>query len=80
MSPRTLLSTAALAAELDIHPGTLANWRVTGGGPPFIRVGGAIRYRREAVDAWMRDREAHNTAEADAIDRRHRAERRGGAR
>ena len=41
------------AAYIKLSPGTLANWRSQGKGPPFIRVAGQIRYRRNAVDDWM---------------------------
>jgi predicted DNA-binding transcriptional regulator AlpA len=33
----------------------LAKARVTGVGPKFVKIGGAIRYRRSDVDAWLRD-------------------------
>ncbi len=32
---------------------TLANWRSKRYGPPFIRVGGSIRYREEDVLAFL---------------------------
>ncbi|MGC2941962.1 helix-turn-helix transcriptional regulator [Brevibacterium sp. FAM 24638] len=35
-----------------ITTGTLANWRATGTGPPFIRIGGRILYRRVDLDRW----------------------------
>jgi hypothetical protein len=31
---------------LRVSPKTLANWRIAGGkGPPFLKIGGAVRYR-----------------------------------
>lgn len=33
---------------------TLSNWRWAGKGPPFVKVLGRVRYRREDVIAWAR--------------------------
>ncbi len=49
----TLLSTAQLAAELGVTPGTLRNWRTAGRGPRGARIGGRVRYRRADVDTWI---------------------------
>lgn len=32
---------------------TLARWAGEGKGPRFVRLGGAVRYRREDVVAWL---------------------------
>lgn len=32
---------------------TLARWAGEGKGPKFVRLGGAVRYRREDVLAWI---------------------------
>ncbi len=45
---RTLLTGAELASMLKIPRQTLYSWRSRGEGPPGIRVGRHIRYRREA--------------------------------
>jgi len=40
----------------QVAVGTLARWaqtNVSNAGPPFIRVGGSVRYRREDVLAWI---------------------------
>jgi predicted DNA-binding transcriptional regulator AlpA len=39
----------------------LAKARVTGIGPKFVKVGGAIRYRRSDVDAWLVERTRTST-------------------
>jgi predicted DNA-binding transcriptional regulator AlpA len=56
--PRTardeLLSPDQLAAELDVSPRTLPGWRLRGLGPPYVKVGALVRYRRSDVDAWLR--------------------------
>jgi hypothetical protein len=55
-----LMETEA-ADLLRVRPSTLQNWRVLGGGPPFLRLGGIKRgriiYDREALIAWARARE-----------------------
>jgi predicted DNA-binding transcriptional regulator AlpA len=31
----------------------LQHMRQTGGGPPYLKIGHAVRYRDEDVDAWL---------------------------
>lgn len=42
-----------LAAELGLAVKTLRKWRSEGAGPPFVRMGGAVRYRLPDVEAWI---------------------------
>lgn len=54
---RGLLDDKAVAALVDVHPGTLAVWRTTGRyGLPFVKVGRNVRYRKEDVLAWLESR------------------------
>jgi predicted DNA-binding transcriptional regulator AlpA len=48
----TLWSTAQLADVLGVPVSTVANWRVDGKGPKFIRVGKHVRYSIGDVVAW----------------------------
>jgi len=48
-----LLNPKDLAAYLDIPLATLYDWRSKGVGPPGIRVGKHIRYRRSDVESWL---------------------------
>lgn len=48
------LTTTDLAAELNIRPGTLRQWRSEGKGPRGVRMEGIVRYRRSDVDDWIR--------------------------
>lgn len=52
------LMTVSQAAEyLGVTTNTLSTWRSRKRyGIPFIRVGGAIRYRREHLDKWIEQR------------------------
>jgi hypothetical protein len=55
-----LVSEADTARELGRCPRTLKRWRSLREGPPFIRIGRSVFYRREAVRAWLLDREHTN--------------------
>lgn len=56
-----LLTPRELAAELGVAPKTLANWRHTGTGPPFVKVGHAPRYRHRDVERWLETRTRRRT-------------------
>jgi helix-turn-helix protein len=48
------LSTAGLSEMLGRIPAsTIRGWRLAGIGPPYVRLGGLVRYRRSAVDEWI---------------------------
>lgn len=59
-----LLDTNRAAAKLGMSKQTLANWRLRGNGPPFFKIGNAVRYRPEDMEAWIDARRARHTAEA----------------
>ncbi|MGY4544503.1 putative DNA-binding transcriptional regulator AlpA [Arthrobacter sp. UYNi723] len=42
-----------LARAWQVSPGTIANWRSSNKGPEFRRIGGLVRYHRDAVQAWI---------------------------
>ena len=51
-----LLNARAAADFLDVHPVTLANWRVDGQGPKFLRIGPRnIRYRRSDLLTYLEE-------------------------
>lgn len=43
---------------------TLNRWRLTGEGPVFAKMGGAVRYRREDLDSFITSRLATSTSQA----------------
>jgi predicted DNA-binding transcriptional regulator AlpA len=54
-----MLWTAAQTAEyLQVEPRTLSNWRYRRFGPPGVKIGGLVRYRREDVERWLSEQEA----------------------
>lgn len=52
-----LLTPRQVAELLEVRPRTLESWRVSGDGPPFVRVGvgsrGPVRYRRADLERWL---------------------------
>ncbi len=40
---------------------TLANWRHEGFGPPYVKVGSRVRYRRCDIEAWLATRAEKRT-------------------
>lgn len=51
------LTPEQLAELLQVSEKTLRRWRNEGTGPPFVRIGRIIRYRKRAALAWLRDQE-----------------------
>lgn len=45
-----------LCAELGISPVTATKWRAKAEGPPFVKAGRLVRYRRVEVEAWLASR------------------------
>lgn len=43
-----------VGAVLDVAEQTLANWRVSGDGPKFVKSGRILYYRKEDVLAWLK--------------------------
>lgn len=48
-----LLDLDEVAAWLKVSTHTAYRWRHEGKGPPVIKVGGGLRYRRSDVDRWL---------------------------
>ena len=48
-----LLNSHDAAHYLDMHEGTLKNWRVQGIGPTYVRVGRNVRYLKTDLDGWL---------------------------
>jgi Helix-turn-helix domain len=59
----SLITPETLSDRLGIRLTTLAEWRVKGRGPAFLRVGRSPRYRPASVDAWLLAQERSSTAE-----------------
>ena len=57
-----LMTTEEAAHYLRIEKRTLENWRVSGRGPLFVRLGGAVRYRRAQLEKFIAQNERASTA------------------
>jgi predicted DNA-binding transcriptional regulator AlpA len=52
-----LIKSNVLAEEWDVSERTLANWRSARQGPPFVKIGGVVRYSRSAVTTWLAEQQ-----------------------
>lgn len=59
----SLITPATLAERLGTTERSLSEWRITGRGPKFIRIGRSPRYRPEAVDEWLLAQEHARTSD-----------------
>lgn len=48
-----LKTTAEAAVYLGFAEQTLVNWRSLGEGPPYVKVGGRVRYDQRKLDRWL---------------------------
>lgn len=63
----TLLTTQKAAELLTVSPRTVEAWRSRAAddedpGPPFVRVGGSVRYRLADLAAWIEKNVARRCA------------------
>jgi len=63
--PQTNLTSKELSDRFGgrVSPGTIANWRVVGSGPEFIRIGGRIYYPLAKIIEWENRNTHTSTAE-----------------
>lgn len=56
-----LLTTSEAATLVKHSVGTLQNWRSNGnaGGPPYVKVGARVFYRRSDIRSWMASLAVH---------------------
>lgn len=60
-----MLDTPETANYLDVSEPTVNRWRGTGDGPPYVKIGSRVRYRRADLDAWLSERIVKSTSEAE---------------
>jgi len=61
--PPAYLSTIEAARVIGLSVAWFERSRWAGDGPPFIKLGRAVRYPRDELDAWMRARLRTSTTE-----------------
>jgi len=59
------LTTNQAAEILGLKRTTLEAWRCRGGGPRFIKMGRAVRYRQRDLDVWIESCLRDNTVESE---------------
>lgn len=59
----SLITPDTLAERLGTKRRTVDEWRITGKGPAFIRIGRGVRYAPETVDAWLLSQQRTSTSE-----------------
>jgi len=59
----TVLDTRAAADFLGVSARTLEGFRVRGGGPRFVKIGGAVRYRLASLEEFLRQQERTSTSD-----------------
>lgn len=59
----SLISVEGAARHLNVSPSFLNKLRCEGGGPVFVRLGRAVRYRRCDLDAWVSGKRFKNTTQ-----------------
>ncbi|TZG25892.1 transcriptional regulator [Sphingomonas montanisoli] len=60
---KPLLDEVGAAPMVGTEPKTLANWRVLGKGPKFIRVGRKAMYHPDDLIDWLAARRVSSTSE-----------------
>ncbi|WP_376690094.1 helix-turn-helix transcriptional regulator [Wenzhouxiangella sp. EGI_FJ10409] len=61
MPNKSFLTTEEAAEYVGLQKSTLEAWRCRGGGPRFVKMGRAVRYRLVDLDAWIESRLRENT-------------------
>ena len=57
-----ILNTREAASYTRLGKPTLERFRLTGEGPRYAKLGGAVRYRRCDIDAWLESRLINSTS------------------
>jgi excisionase family DNA binding protein len=58
-----LLKEKEASAVLNVSQKTLQAWRYRGGGPKFVKVGRAVRYMRDELNAFIQAHERTSTSD-----------------
>src|SRR6187402_3129166 len=54
-----LLTPGEVSEWLGISTQTLSNYRSAGGGPPYCKLFGRVRYLKDDLDIWIEERTTH---------------------
>jgi hypothetical protein len=59
---QAILTPKQAAALLNLSTSWLAKQRLKGGGPPYIKMGGAVRYSAVSLQEWMKGKQRLSTS------------------
>lgn len=62
-----VLTTVEAARYVRLGKPTLERFRLTGEGPRYAKLGGAVRYRRADLDLWLESRLVASTSAASEL-------------
>jgi predicted DNA-binding transcriptional regulator AlpA len=62
-NPQELLRTSGAAAKTGLSVSTLNKLRCSGGGPAFLKLGRAVRYKPVDLKDWLDSRRVMSTSE-----------------
>jgi excisionase family DNA binding protein len=62
-TPQPVLDTREAAKYVGLAPSTLETLRVRGGGPRFLKIRRAVRYRFDDLEAWLSGCERRSTSD-----------------
>lgn len=58
----TLLTPKQAARYLNLSVSWLAKRRLAGDGPPYVKLGGAVRYAEASLQQWMKGQQRTSTS------------------
>jgi predicted DNA-binding transcriptional regulator AlpA len=58
----TLLTPKQAARHLNLSVSWLAKRRLAGDGPPYVKLGGAVRYVETSLQQWMKGQQRTSTS------------------
>jgi hypothetical protein len=64
--PHAYIDTPGAAKRLGVSARTLIDFRCRGGGPKWVRIARAVRYRTDWLDEWAEEKAVTSTSEETA--------------
>lgn len=62
VTPQILLTPKQAARLLNLSVSWLAKRRLAGDGPPYVKLGGAVRYSESSLQQWMKAQQRVSTS------------------
>ena len=66
-APPPVVDTSGASLETGLSIATLEKLRVYGGGPAYMKLGKAVRYRVSDLEDWMNARRVRSTSEVSKV-------------